>query len=140
MLGSYIAYLPPITVTHEVRLQLFGVGGSEQRPMRLQRLASIAPPNKVQPPPKNGGEPRIAVRRNAHRQRAYGAWDHTPQASTDVVEEPPADVDPAPRVSNTAAHDGAVIDEWESDCEPPEADGSAARATRSMSRLLVCGH
>ena len=51
--------------------------------------------------------------------------------------EHPADVGPAPHVYNTAAHDGAVIDEWESDCNAPKTDGAVARLMRSMSQLLM---
>ena len=68
------------------------------------------------------------------RYEVYGPWDHLPQDSTDVAEEQPADSAPAPRVSTTAAHDGAVIDEWESDEDTPETEGAVAR---SMGRLLV---
>ena len=54
-----------------------------------------------------------------------------------MAEEPSADVDPAPRVSNTAAHDGAVIDEWESDCDTPETEGAVVPVRCPMSQLLL---
>ena len=71
------------------------------------------------------------------RYEVYGPRDHIPQASTDVVEEPAADADPEPCVPNTAAHDSAITDEWESDCDTPETQGAVARITRSMSLLLM---
>ena len=57
------------------------------------------------------------------RYEGYGPWDHMPQDSTGVAEEQPTDSTPAPRVSTTAAHDGAVTDEWESDEDTPETEG-----------------
>ena len=41
------------------------------------------------------------------------------------------------RVSNTSAHDGAVIDEWESDCDTPETEGAVARLPFSASKSLM---
>ena len=58
------------------------------------------------------------------RYEGYGPWDHMPQDSTGVAEEQPTDSTPAPRVSTTAAHDGAVTDEWESDEDTPETEGA----------------